>query len=335
MIKISGCSCMALCAAAVMLGGCGGLQMWGVPGLVHPDAAITYPAHGRSWMLAEAKNQDLLYVANDGDGDVTVYAYPQGKLVGTLTGFKHPYALCVDHVGNVYVANSFAETLVEYAHGGSSPIKTLIDDGVPTGCAIDRITGDLAATNNCDGPPGSCFPSGTVLIYRRAKGSPRVFTDEYTNEMLYCTYDKGGNLFVNGINGAYEIGFAELPKGGKSFAQIRLKLPGKPFGPGGLQWDGPYLAVARDDGNAIYQYALNHRSAKLVHTTRLRGVLNNYGTNLFRIEGSTVVAPVLGTYEHPYGTVEYFPYPSGGKPNKTIVTSVYYPFAAVVSRGKG
>jgi hypothetical protein len=38
-------------------------------------------------MLPEAKADKLLYISDASNGTVTVYAYPEGRLVGTLTGF--------------------------------------------------------------------------------------------------------------------------------------------------------------------------------------------------------------------------------------------------------
>jgi sugar lactone lactonase YvrE len=98
-------------------------------------------------MLPEAKSEDLLYVANTGSnssrdcGSVTIYTYPQGKLVGKLKGFNRPNGLCVDKAGDVFVANFSGETMVEYVHGDTKPIETLADDGTPNGCAIDPTTG--------------------------------------------------------------------------------------------------------------------------------------------------------------------------------------------------
>ena len=55
------------------------------------------PAARKSWMLPEAKSEDLLYVANV--YTITVYSYPKGKLVGTLKDFYKPYGECVDKIG--------------------------------------------------------------------------------------------------------------------------------------------------------------------------------------------------------------------------------------------
>jgi hypothetical protein len=45
------------------------------------------------------KKSDLIYVADQGTGDVYVYTYPQGTLSQTLTGFGSPEVLCSDKKG--------------------------------------------------------------------------------------------------------------------------------------------------------------------------------------------------------------------------------------------
>ena len=286
--------------------------------------------------LPDAGTQDLLYIANTGGGvygnpygDVSVYTYPQGKLVGILKGFNRPNGLCIDKAGDVFVANFGGETIIEYAHGGKTPIAALADDGTPHGCAIDPMTGDLAVTNSCDGPEGSCYPSGTVLIYMKAKGRPKAFTDPFTAQMFYCVYDKAGNLFVNGGSAfRIPISFAELPERGATFRKIKLTLVGSP---GGLQWTDTHLAVGRADGNAIYQYDINGDHARRVHATRLKGIQNGSGTNQFLIIGTTVIAPVVNSIKYPNGFVEFFKYPAGGDPTKLITKSMDQAWAAAVS----
>ena len=44
-------------------------------------AIATHADRGKSWMLPEAKNEDLIY-ATSGCGGVCMLSYPAGKLVG-------------------------------------------------------------------------------------------------------------------------------------------------------------------------------------------------------------------------------------------------------------
>jgi hypothetical protein len=89
-------------------------------------SATADPDQGTSWMEASAKSGQLLYISDYTASNVTVYRYPAGALVGTLTGFDAPQGECVDSSGNVWITNSGTSQLFEYAHGGTSPIATLV-----------------------------------------------------------------------------------------------------------------------------------------------------------------------------------------------------------------
>src|ERR1700677_4622126 len=109
--------------ATAMLAGCGGSQPpIGAPGAAPQTAAIaSHVERGKSWMLPEAKSEDLLYVTNY--SYISVYSYPQDKLVGILNGFRSSVGECVDSKGDVVITNSAKSGRIpEYAHGGTKPI---------------------------------------------------------------------------------------------------------------------------------------------------------------------------------------------------------------------
>src|SRR5579863_6185791 len=134
-MKISnfGRHAFGVCAAIVMLSGCSGSP---VP--INPSSAMTtHRDRGNSWMAPDAGNQDLLYISDLSTYDVYVYSYPKGKLEGRLTGFGGPEGECVDKTGHVFIANFSASNILEYAHGGASPVATLSDPGYyPVGCSV-------------------------------------------------------------------------------------------------------------------------------------------------------------------------------------------------------
>ncbi|MGA8099593.1 MAG: hypothetical protein WB810_13150, partial [Candidatus Cybelea sp.] len=135
------------CATVAMLAGCGSSLQAAAP----PATAAKISA---SWMAPAAKNTDLLYISDVGTDQVYVFSYPQGSLVGTLSGFNTPVRECSDTAGNVFVTNTNAENILEYAHGGSSPIATYHDkDFLPTDCSVDPASGSLAVANY--GPKGT------------------------------------------------------------------------------------------------------------------------------------------------------------------------------------
>ena len=100
-------------------------------------------------MSPEAKRtKELLYVSNGDADEVDVYSYRSGKRVGALTGFVQPEGQCVDKRGNVWITNFGTKYqtgyAVEYAHGGSVPLKELQVYDPAIGCSVDPTSGNLA-----------------------------------------------------------------------------------------------------------------------------------------------------------------------------------------------
>lgn len=272
-------------------------------------------------MNPSAKGQALVYVSSVLSNDVYVYSYSTQQLVGTLTGFVTPYGLCSDKKGNVWIVNDGASQLVEYAHGGTSPLATLDDGGAfPEGCAVDPKTGNLAVTNF-----SSQSGNGNVAIYAGAKGTATLYADPSIAEYRFCGYDDKGNLFVDGAATGSKFAFAELPKGSGTFTDITLNKSIE--WPGGVQWDGKYIAVGDTDAHVIYR---TEPSGAVKATTDLGGA--NY-VNQFWISGparkkhhkDTVLAA-----SQDGGNFAYYNYPAGG--GATITVDVSEPFGITLSK---
>lgn len=152
----------------VMLTGCGGSQGQGAgaSGMPQGAAFAGHAARGKSWMKPSTSGVDLVYISSY-TNVVWVYSYPNGALVGTLTGFNNPSGICSDANGNVWITNSNAGTIIEYAHGSTTPIATLNDSGqTPVDCAVDPTTGNLAAADYVS----------NVAVYQNAQGSPTYYS---------------------------------------------------------------------------------------------------------------------------------------------------------------
>ena len=201
-----------------------------------PQSATT-AAHGKSWMLPEAKGEDLIYLS--AAHGVYVYTYPKGKHVGTLTAPDYPAYECADASGDVFITSVAGapsqQGVYEYAHGGSQPINFL-PLAEASACSVDPITGNLAVIATY---------GGKVYVYPDAQGTPTV----YENDIYLMTspaYDSSGNLFVDGQY--QEAGFAleELPQGGSSFEDIKVQgsFDGDTDEP--ILWDGKYLGLGTE-----------------------------------------------------------------------------------------
>jgi hypothetical protein len=313
-------------AAALVTAGCGAENGTTVP--VGPAAAATRRSANAdrrgSWMAAEAKSDNLLYVSTRGTEDVYVYSYPKGKLVGTLTGFETPQGECVDSAGDVFITNTEAAQILEYAHGGTSPIATISDpDGVPQGCAIDPTTGDLAVAD-IGGNPSST--QGNIGIYPHASGTPKYYTDTDLYRPYFCGYDDKGNLFVDGTarpSGGFQL--AELGAKSRSFTNIAVNH--SIHWPGGVLWDGAYVAVG-DEGDgypnstAVYEFSVSGSAATLEGTTPFTDADDIFQ---FWLDGKSIIGP---DYDGQY--VGFWKYPKGGYPTKMLLGHTY-PFGTAIS----
>jgi hypothetical protein len=313
-------------SAAVLLASCAGVPTAiAIPGTAPENgrpAEIT--AYGASWMLPEAKSNDLLYVS--ALGDVYVFSYPEGNLEGTLTGFRTANGLCADRAGNVFVTNGSPPRILEYAHGRSKPINVLSDPhGNPYGCSVDATSGNLAVTNYCTvGKTYGCVGPGNVAVYRDARGAARIYKEPGYYPGL-CSYDHAGNLFIEGSSSTRKGELVELISDSKTFRHITLS---KTVTGLGVQWDGKYLAVG-DGRNAIYRVSVSGSRGEIEGATILRRA--GYHVYQFWIQGRTVIGPLNSAFGA--ATIKFWNYPAGGNPTKALndFPPSVDPFGATVS----
>lgn len=299
------------------LGGCGGVPQT-TANMAHP---VTAQADGRSWTLPDAKGGDLLYVSSPTSNVVYVYKYPGGALVSTLTGFDNPQGLCSDAKGDVWITNADPNgntDLIEYAHGGTSPIATLDDSGFePGGCAVDPITGDLAVGNAID----------DVAVWRNARGKPKYY-------LTSCCVLSPSTITYDGTSDAIFGGFAPLknqtgwlPSGQSKVKKFQLR-PQLPKG-AAFEWDGQYLGALtfskKLGKEVVIRYKVSGGMANEAGTVPLDGVSGITAGSRFWIQGSGMV---LTNSQN--GDVYFFDYPKGGKPTKRI-SGLDDPFGITIS----
>ncbi len=225
-------------------------------------------------MEPEAKNQDLLYVSDEQTCDVYVFSYREGNLVGTLTsgiGFNAPGGECVDKRGDIFITNGNATHILEFAHGGTTPIQRLKDArGGPLGCAVDPKTGDLAVTNWLSRDRKRMY-AGSVVIYKGATGSiQRAYTAPGFDAYYWPGYDSKGDLFVDGLTASNTFVSAVRPEGATSFSSLTLNR--SISYPGGVQSNNGQLAIADAYGGVIYQFQIAGTKGTWTGTTTLNGV---------------------------------------------------------------
>jgi hypothetical protein len=322
---------LAAAVIVVLLAGCGGgvspaqlgatgastaaqLRFMGSAGAAHPFQSAGANAT-RSWMAPDAKkSKTLLYVADQGTNDVDVYSYPAGKLKGTLTGFQTPSGVCSNKAGDVFILNGNGMTVEVYAHGGSSPIRTLDLPGYPElNCSVDPTTGNLAL-GVLAGSCGDCF-----VVFAGGSGTPTTYTPSGQDGLPGCGYDDKGNLFCDAY-GTGGFALFELPKGSSTVSAVAVS------GASGLtaasiQWDGTDLAFGSGAGPTLYQIQLSGSTGSVVGSTSLSGaaavwqfwITNNLGSK--KHKGLRVIAPTISGSA---GIAGYWNYPAGGTATKTL-----------------
>jgi hypothetical protein len=306
-----GRAALCSCVAVALLAGCGGSQQpIGAPGWMPQSRAIaTHAERGGSWMLPEAKSEDLLY-ADGLNGVATIFAYPGGKRVGTLQDLYVEGGICSNNKGDVFFptwTGGSESTIYEFAHGGTTPITTLNDPaGMATSCSYDSTTGNLGVANG--GP--------TVAIFQNSQGAATVYQ---TGDVpaYFCAYDNAGDLFID--DGLSSDMLAELQVGSSSFADISLR---QPFDPLSLQWDKNQLVVVAGTNSP--------KGPQPVYSVKISGSMGYVSGPImlstkhdkhveipvqYSIRGKTFMGP--GSHSG-LNLVDFWEYPTGGNTIKTI-----------------
>jgi hypothetical protein len=259
-----------------------------------------------SWIRQSSSSGSLLYISArtyiSGPGAVYIYSYPSGTLVGTLTGFIDPYGICSDKTGNVFVTDYGANDIVEFSHGGTSPIQTLADEDSPIGCSVDGKTGNLAVSNSYS----------TVSVFKKAQGNPQTYSVTFSPRFI--GYDDDGNLFVVGSDNPFPV--AELHKGASAFQSVTLDRRTRDFGPAGLQWNEGDLVLGSANPEQYgccgkdFRFAISGSVGQQVGKHKVPGELVN-----FFINGSTIIV-VTGGF-----AINVFDYPA----SKAILMTIKGP----------
>ena len=296
------------CVATALLVGCGGSG--GSVQLM--PTALTAPSgvnEASSWMNPRASGGDLLY-ATDGHR-VLAFSFPQGALVGTVRGLGNPRGLCSDGSGNVFVVSDKSggnDEVLEFAHGGTSPVNTLSVPDRAESCAVDPATNNLAVITNG-------VARASVAIFRNENGSPTIYSDTNFWGFAFCGYDNKGNLFFDGDHGGSGGQYpplVELKSGSQTFTPISVNKQTSYFG--GVQWEKGYLAVEDTGtyGHAIDHIKLSGSGGRIIGTTPLGGPVSAESW----IQGGEVAAAILENKRR--GSVSFYHYPLGGKPIETL-----------------
>lgn len=292
----------ALGASIILISGCAGLQSTIGGAGTMPQAPIG--ARARLQMPANVKLGDLVYLSGYGQ-DTYILSFPKGELVGQIGGGGH---LCPDNAGNVWIGgypNGTSDEMVEFSHGGTTPIKTLDLPDRVYNCAVDHTTGNLAVIF---GDHGVDVFSGGSPPQTLATG-----VDFYAGS---CTYDGSGNLFLLGgfRKPNHPLGVVELVKRTKKFERLWGYHNNQNYS--SIQWDGKYITI----GTGLFmtpgvsRYAVRGNNLRPVGGLGFKRGIHDLGA--YWISGSKIVATSAGYGIFPPASV--YSYPRGWHRVETI-----------------
>ena len=157
--------------------------------------------------------------------------------------------------------------------------------------------------------------SGRRLHLSSGQTFPSTYQDAAFNAYFFCSYDNSGNLFVDGSDyGSYHTEVAELPSSSTSFTTISLD---RTIGyPGGIAWDGTYLAIQDTASRILYRFKIAGAKGKAVGSTIFKGDRTTL-IHQFWIAGSSIVVP-YGTTQRLVRKVGFWSYPGGGSVTKSF-----------------
>jgi hypothetical protein len=133
-----------------------------------PTGSITNGVNAPAQLAVDKAS--TLYVVNDGNNTITVYA--KGSKTPKLTissGLSGPYGVTVDSSGEVFASNLNTNTVVGYKAGQTSPFETINFStlGQPVGLGVDSSDNIWVACDSTNAvfeiPKGSSTPKNANL----------------------------------------------------------------------------------------------------------------------------------------------------------------------------
>lgn len=309
------------------------LSACGAGSVQPPLAPAAASQHTASWMSpAAATASSLLYISDSQAFDVYVYTFPDLKLTGVLTGFERPEGECSDAKGDIWITDNQTTQILRYHHGGTKAVAVLTDPlGYPGGCAIDPSTGDLAVTNLFD-----FSGNGGVLIYKKATGTPRAYTNPSQEYYYLDGYDDKGNLYVSGKSSSGSYRLSVLRRGKHIMSTVSVSGATIYF-PGTVQWSGSSLLLGDQrcrhrKTSCLYEAVVSGTTARITHRVPLTGSCTVAQVALQK--GRLAGGDYWRCGGHGHDTADVWAYPRGGHPLKAV-TGIKAPIGAAISDRPG
>lgn len=303
------CRPLAIGCMLAITAGCGvGSQ----PSAPLAGAAQQVTVLPKTSIVLPPSSTDLLYVSYYRSRMVKIYSYPKGEVIGTIETPWTPHGMCADTNGHVWITTS--GKVVEYAHGGTSPLIMLDDGKRPAwACSWDATTGNLAVVNL----RGQKTLVGDVMIYQGAHGVGKRYRDKNIEEYYGCGYDGSGNLFVTGYDRtAHKMVLTELPAGATKFQDINLLNDVIPHAYNDVQWDGENMVVSSPAENRLLRLKFTGTVGLTVRETKLYRMNGVAQFSIWSAHGQGRRKVLGASIDN--GNALMWRYPEGGSPLRRL-----------------
>jgi hypothetical protein len=322
---------LGVSAAAAMLAGCsGGASQSGLPTQTGGNSAMSVGSHnvpmqllntsvlavkpaqvhavpGAGFLTATAGSKAA--ISDAGDETVDLLTYPGGSQVGQITGLSEPQGMCAQAGKTFWVANTGGSNIIHY-NAARKQLGSITDSGqYPVGCSTFK--GNVAVSNIISTSSGP----GSVTVYAGGKGTGTNYSVSNMSRVYFITYDKTGDIYVSGEDASGVADLAWLKHGGSSFAPVTLDGATINF-PGTVQFARGSVVVGDQSGSGghsvLYQTSgAGTATLTVTGSTQLNSALD--AVQCWITAKAGVVVPDAADLN-----VQYYAYPAGGSPTKTI-----------------
>jgi hypothetical protein len=255
-----------------------------------------------------------IYLTDDAANTITVFSNAF-KVTAQLTGLGNPSGIARDSSGDIYVANSGAQNIVEYTRGLKSVKATLADSGYePIGVSVDSASGTVGVANVIADELGP----GSVTFYAKGATTPcTTVSDSNWNSVYFDAFDARGDLYIDGVAKSGET-LVGVVSGGCAAKKITTLRGASLAFPGSIDVlkDGSILLddQGTGHGSTVYEYAppANGKFAKPRATVVLASSIDVVSVSLDATEKHLFGADAEASNN------KEFQFPAGGLPIRTF-----------------
>jgi sugar lactone lactonase YvrE len=200
-----------------------------------------------------------VYIADPASSRVVAVAPDGTASVVPTSSLNHPLGVAVDSSGNLFIADTYNNRIVEEPAGGGT--ERSVASGVDAqGIAVDKQD-NVVFTN---------WPAGILMTVPASGGVPSAVTlagvdnpASAVGKLYGVAVDDQGNIFGSDVNGMSSAGpsvWEILPDGSTNAVVTALKSPH------GVATDGQYVYVADSRHNQVLKESLSDQTQTTVGT---------------------------------------------------------------------